>query len=118
MPGAGFSRKACTNRTGHDVSVSWLHGLLALASGMGLGSLYFVGLWLTVRRVAQSRLGGLGLLTSLLLRLALIAVGLYLVPGHRWQDYLAALLGILAARGYWTRRFGRPWPGLHDTQPR
>jgi len=88
------------------MSTSLLHGLWALAAGMGLGSLYFGGLWLTVRRAAQSRLGGPGLLASLLLRLALIAVGLYLVAGHRWQDYLAALLGILAARGYWTRRLG------------
>ena len=88
------------------MSVSWLQGLWALAAGMGLGSLYFGGLWVTVRRAAQGRPGGPGLLASLLLRLALIAAGLHLVAGHRWQDYLAALLGILAARGYWTRRLG------------
>jgi F1F0 ATPase subunit 2 len=100
------------------MSTSLIQGLWVLIAGLGLGSLHFVGLWLTVRRVAQLRLSGLGLLASLLLRLALVALGLYLVAGNRWQDYLAALLGILAARMYWTRRLGRPWPGLHDTQPR
>lgn len=100
------------------MNTSLMQGLWALIAGLGLGSLYFVGLWLTVRRVTQSRLGGLGMLVSLLLRLALVALGLYLVAGYRWQDSLAALLGILAARMYWTRRLGRPWPDLHDPQPR
>ena len=100
------------------MNTSLMQGLWALIAGLGLGSLYFVGLWLTVRRVAQSRLGGLGMLASLLLRLALVALGLYLVAGYRWQDYLAALLGILAARMYWTRRLGRPWPDLHHSEPR
>lgn len=100
------------------MSTSLLQYLWALIAGLGLGSLYFVGLWLTVRRMMESRRGGLGMLVSLLLRLALVALGLYLVAGHRWQDYLAAVMGILSARMYWTRRLGRHWPDLHDPQPR
>lgn len=107
MPDGGFGEKARTRPTGHDLSTSLFQCLWALIAGLGLGSLYFVGLWLTVRRMMQSRRGGLpGLLASSLLRLALVVLGLYLVAGHRWQDYLAALLGLLAARMYWTRRCG------------
>lgn len=107
MPNGGFGETARTRPTGCDLSASLFQYLWALIAGLALGSLYFVGLWLTVRRMMQSRRGGLpGLLASSLLRLALVVLGLYLVAGHRWQDYLAALLGLLAARMYWTRRCG------------
>ena len=107
MPDGGFGEKARTRPTGRDLSTFLFQCLWALIAGLVLGSLYFVGLWLTVRRIMQSRRGGLpGLLASSLLRLALVALGLYLVAGHRWQDYLAGLLGLLAARVYWTRRLG------------
>jgi F1F0 ATPase subunit 2 len=79
---------------------------LLMASGVGLvlGSLFFGGLWLTLRRIPNWRHPGLGMLASLLLRLALVGSGLYLLADGHWQRYAAALPGLLIARWWWVRR--------------
>jgi F1F0 ATPase subunit 2 len=79
--------------------------LAAACFGFGLGWLYFGGLWLTLNRATHSSKPGLLMMSSLLLRLALLGLGLYLLADGVWQRYLAAVLGLWLARKLCTSRF-------------
>lgn len=81
-----------------------LHLSLALGMGMVLGLVYFLGLWETVRRLRQVRRPALWMLESLILRLAFILTGLYLVGHGHWDRLIAALIGILIIRTLLIRR--------------
>lgn len=83
------------------IAAEWL---MAASVGIMLGCVYFGGLWLTVRQIPNARQPGLAMLASLLVRLALVAVGLYLLADGHWQRYAAALAGLLIARWWWIRR--------------
>lgn len=83
------------------VTLAW-----AFACGAGLGWLYFYGLWQTVRRLPVLRSPHLWLLTSLVLRQALLLVGLYWIGHGDWRRFVAALAGILLLRLVLTRRIG------------
>jgi F1F0 ATPase subunit 2 len=74
---------------------SWL---LAGAAGLGLGALFFGGLWWTVRRGLRTNQPALWFLLSLLLRLVVLLAGVYVVGQGHWQRLLACLLGIVTAR--------------------
>lgn len=87
--------------TNFAIAAEWL---MAASVGIMLGCVYFGGLWLTVCRLQHSRQPGLAMLTSLLVRLALVTLGLYLLAGGHWQRYAAALAGLLIARWWWIRR--------------
>lgn len=72
--------------------------VLAWAAGAGLGLFYFGGLWLTVRRLPDSRVPALLFLGSFAGRLAVTLLGFYLVMDGRWERMLICLVGFLMAR--------------------
>lgn len=77
---------------------------LAALAGAALGLLHFAGLWWTVERLARGR-GRVGLLlASALVRLAVVAGGLFLIMQGSWTRALAALAGLLLARALVLRR--------------
>lgn len=78
--------------------------IFALLAGIVLGLIYFLGLWETVRRLRQVRRPVLWMLGSLILRLAFILTGLYLVGHGHWDRLIAALIGILIVRTLLIRR--------------
>ncbi|MEF8794383.1 MAG: ATP synthase subunit I, partial [Thiohalorhabdus sp.] len=61
------------------MSVGWVGLALALAGGMGLGGLYFAGLWWTVRRLPETGHPALVTLASLATRLGGLLAGLWLL---------------------------------------
>jgi F1F0 ATPase subunit 2 len=71
---------------------------IAGATGLGLGLLFFAGLWLTVNRIPLTRHPIFLILASLLLRFAPALAGLLLVLHGYWPNALAYLAGISAAR--------------------
>jgi F1F0 ATPase subunit 2 len=75
----------------------------ALAAGILLGTFFFGGLWWTVRKGLDSRHAALWFISSMLLRTAVVMLGLYWVMGDSWQRLLAALLGFVVARLLVTR---------------
>lgn len=81
-----------------DTSLMALGLLTALVAGLGLGLLFFGGLWWTVRRLPDSDRPGLLLGGSVLLRTALVVTGFWLVMAASWQRAAACLLGFLLAR--------------------
>lgn len=72
--------------------------IVCLAAGVVLGTLFFGGLWITVRRLATSRHPGALAAGSLMVRTAAVVIGVLLLTRGRWQNALAILFGFIAAR--------------------
>ncbi|MGA6926471.1 MAG: ATP synthase subunit I [Desulfosarcina sp.] len=81
---------------------------LALAAGVLLGTVFFGGLWWTVRKGVSSRRPMLWFLGSLMLRTGIALAGFYVVADGHWNRMLACLLGFIGARLIVTRLSGPP----------
>ncbi|HRQ40485.1 MAG TPA: ATP synthase subunit I [Chloroflexota bacterium] len=80
--------------------------LLSFFVGGVAGSLYFGGLWYTVRQLPTTNRPALLLIGSFLLRLVLLLATLYLLTSAHWSYLLSALVGLLLARTLLIRRWG------------
>ena len=87
--------------------------LAVLMAGLGLGSLFFGGLWWTVRKGVTSNQPALWFFASTLLRTGLAGAGFYFVSHGDWRKLLACLLGFLIAR-FAITRFTREIPERTD----
>ena len=83
-----------------------MNWLAAMATGLGLGLLYFGGLWLTVRRVVQGSHRTPLLATSHVVRFAMLGSALSVLSQGGAGNLLAALVGIWLARSYLVCRLG------------
>ena len=72
--------------------------VLAWVAGAVLGSIFFGGLWWTVRKGVSSNQPALWLFGSLLLRMSIALAGFYFVSGGHWKRLLVCMLGFLMAR--------------------
>ncbi len=88
--------------------LAWLFPLAGgLMAGIGLGLIYFLGLWVTIRQLTHRKQTGLWIMASLVLRLALVLTGFYFLMGATgWQGLLAALLSFTLVRLLLTRWLG------------
>jgi F1F0 ATPase subunit 2 len=75
----------------------------AFASGMGLGAVFFGGLWWTVSRTLTASTPAAWIGISALLRMAIVVSGLYCFACLGLPCLIACLCGLLAARGVVTR---------------
>ena len=80
----------------------------ALAAGGVLGTIFFGGLWWTIRRGVSSKQTALWFFCSLLLRMSIALAGFYFVSAGHWNRLLACLLGFIIARFIVTRLTGPP----------
>jgi len=71
---------------------------LSLIAGIILGTLFFGGLWLTVKKAVGSKYAALWVLASSLLRTGIVLTGFYFVADGRWQRLLVCVLGFIVAR--------------------
>ncbi len=85
--------------------------ILAWAAGGLLGTVFFGGLWWTVRKGLTSKHPAFWFSGSLLLRISVVLSGFYFVSGGQWARLLACLLGFVLARLAVTR-LTRPQAGL------
>jgi F1F0 ATPase subunit 2 len=90
---------------------------LALVAGLGLGAIFYGGLWWTVRKGVSSTRPALWFVGSLLLRTSIALAGFYLVGRGHWEWLLACLLGFVIARVMVTRLTGPPVEP-HDSSAR
>ena len=72
--------------------------VLALLAGIALGTIFFGGLWWTIRLGISSKWAAVWFLGSLLLRTATALAGFYFVSQGDWRKVLACLVGFLIAR--------------------
>jgi F1F0 ATPase subunit 2 len=71
---------------------------LAGVTGLGLGAIFFGGLWWTIQKGVSSPHPALWFLGSLLLRMSIALIGFYLASGGHWQRLLLCLGGFVIAR--------------------
>src|SRR5580658_1998864 len=67
-------------------------------AGLLLGTLFFGGLWLTVKKMAVARMPALLFLGSFVFRTAITLGGFYYVSLGNWQRLLICGIGFLVAR--------------------
>jgi F1F0 ATPase subunit 2 len=72
--------------------------VLALATGVLLGTIFFGGLWWTVQKGISSKRPALWFFGSLLLRTSIALVGFYFIARGHWERLLVCLLGFVMAR--------------------
>jgi F1F0 ATPase subunit 2 len=72
--------------------------VLALATGILLGAIFFGGLWWTVQKGVSSKRPALWFFGSLLLRTSIALVGFYFIARGHWERLLVCLLGFVVAR--------------------
>jgi F1F0 ATPase subunit 2 len=72
--------------------------VLAGAAGLGLGAIFFGGLWWTVRKGVSSPRPALWFLGSMLLRMTIVLAGFYFIGRGHWNRTLVCLLGFVVAR--------------------
>lgn len=71
---------------------------IILLAGFVLGSLFFGGLWITVKNISRVKNPAILFLGSLVIRLAITLIGFYFIGAHNWQRMLLLLIGFMSAR--------------------
>ena len=71
---------------------------LPLIVGLLLGVLFFGGLWLTVKKIAVSKMPALLVLSSFVFRISIVLAGFYFVGLDDWKKLGMCLIGFIAAR--------------------
>ena len=72
--------------------------VLALATGLVLGAIFFGGLWWTIQKGMTSESSALWFCGSWLLRTGLVVAGFLLIARGHWERLPACLLGFVVAR--------------------
>ena len=89
-----------------------IYSLLYLLIGLGLGLLYFGGLWLTIKNVNNVRSPVILTLGSFILRTAAIfLVLIYVTRQGEWSNILILLAGFIVGRIFLSRMIGKQKKG-------
>lgn len=75
-----------------------LYMVLAFLAGIVLGTLFFGGLWLTVKKAVTSKMPALWFSTSFILRIGITLIGFYYIAHNNWQRFLICLIGFIFSR--------------------
>ena len=77
--------------------------MLALATGVLLGAIFFGGLWWTIQKGVSSKWSALWFFGSLLVRTSMVLAGFYFIARGHWQRLIVCLIGFVIARFIVTR---------------
>ena len=72
--------------------------IFACLAGGVLGTIFFGGLWWTIRKAVKSPRPALWFFVSLMLRMGILLPGIFFVSGGQWKRLVACLAGIIVAR--------------------
>lgn len=72
--------------------------VLAGMAGLGLGTFFFYGLWLTVRKALTTNNPAGWMVGSFVVRVGTTVAGFYYVGNGNWQQLVVCLLGFIVAR--------------------
>jgi F1F0 ATPase subunit 2 len=72
--------------------------ILAFILGLLLGTIFFGGLWFTVRKLVASKIPALWFLGSFILRVGITLIGFYYISSGSWQRLLICVAGFIIAR--------------------
>jgi F1F0 ATPase subunit 2 len=72
--------------------------IMAFLTGIILGTLFFGGLWFTVKKAVLAKIPAIWFFVSLFLRLSITLIGFYYISRGSWQRLLICVFGFAAAR--------------------
>ena len=72
--------------------------ILAFIFGIALGTVFFGGLWYTVKKAVTAKIPALWFFVSLSLRLIIILTGFYFISRGSWKRLLICVFGFITAR--------------------
>jgi len=72
--------------------------VLAFVSGLALGTVFFGGLWFTVKKAVTAKTPALWIFSSFFLRISITMVGFYFVSSHNWKRLVICVAGFIVAR--------------------
>jgi len=75
-----------------------LYRILVFVAGIILGTLFFGGLWLTVKKTIYTKLPALWFVGSFMVRVGITLAGFYYFAAGNWQRMLICTAGFIAAR--------------------
>ena len=75
-----------------------VYKILAFIVGLLLGTIFFGGLWFTVRKLVTSKRPALWFLGSFILRVSITLIGFYYISSGSWQRLLICVAGFIIAR--------------------
>ena len=75
-----------------------LYSILTFITGLLLGTLFFGGLWFTVKKAVTSKKPALWFVGSFLFRTGITLIGFYYTSLGNWQRLLICMLGFIVAR--------------------
>ena len=75
-----------------------VYKILAFIVGLLLGTIFFGGLWFTVRKLVTSKRPALWFLGSFILRVSITLIGFYYISSGSWQRLLICVAGFITAR--------------------
>ena len=75
-----------------------VYKILAFIVGLLLGTIFFGGLWFTVRKLVTSKIPALWFLGSFILRVSITLIGFYYISSGSWQRLLICVAGFIIAR--------------------
>ena len=75
-----------------------VYKILAFIVGLLLGTIFFGGLWFTVRKLVTSKIPALWFLGSFILRVSITLTGFYYISSGSWQRLLICVAGFITAR--------------------
>lgn len=75
-----------------------MYMILAFIAGLFLGTIFFGGLWFTVRKLVTSKIPALWFLGSFFLRVSITLIGFYYMSSGSWQRLLICVAGFITAR--------------------
>ena len=75
-----------------------LINIMTLIAGLVLGTLFFGGLWFTVKKAVTAKIPAIWFFVSLIFRLSITLIGFYYISQGSWQRLLICMFGFVAAR--------------------
>jgi len=84
--------------------------LIAFIVGVLIGILFFGGLYLTVKKLMTIKYPALFMMLSLIVRLVILAGGLYLIMDGGMKNILSAMAGIILVRLVMIAKLGKAVP--------
>lgn len=75
-----------------------LNMTLAFIAGLALGTFFFGGLWVTVKKAVTAKIPAIWFFGSLIIRVSVVMLGFYCISPGGWQQLIVSLLGFIVAR--------------------
>lgn len=75
-----------------------IYMIFVFIAGFTLGTLFFGGLWFTVKKAMTAKIPAIWFFTSFFLRVSMALLGFYYLALEGWQSIIISIIGFIAAR--------------------